>query len=62
MVDGDDGYEPRASTDLVGWWWWSCSPGCLPDSEPFGPFGTEDEAIRDAWGDEEPGDEEPEEP
>jgi hypothetical protein len=18
------------------WWWWSCSPGCLPESEPMG--------------------------
>lgn len=39
----DDGtpYEP-------GFYWWVCSPGCLPDSEPFGPFDTESEAIEDA--------------
>lgn len=32
----------------TGWYWWSCFPGCLPDSEPFGPFETEDEALADA--------------
>lgn len=21
-----------------GWYWWSCFPGCLPDSDPIGPF------------------------
>ena len=31
-----------------GWYWWSCFPGCLPDSDPFGPFATEAEAIADA--------------
>jgi len=33
-----------------GWYWWSCFPGCLPDSEPFGPFETEEQAINDAKG------------
>jgi hypothetical protein len=31
-----------------GWFWWTCSPGCLPDSEPFGPFDTEADALADA--------------
>ena len=31
-----------------GWYWWSCFPGCLPDSEPSGPFDTEAEALDDA--------------
>lgn len=31
-----------------GWYYWYCFPGCLPDSEPFGPFETEDEALADA--------------
>lgn len=39
---GDD-YE-----DYVGWYWWSCFPGCLPDGDPFGPFVTSDEALSDA--------------
>jgi DNA-directed RNA polymerase subunit RPC12/RpoP len=31
-----------------GWWWWSCLPGCLPDSDVLGPFKTEAEALEDA--------------
>ena len=30
------------------WWYWFCLPGCMPDSEPFGPFATEAEALDDA--------------
>lgn len=32
----------------LGWYWQSCFPGCLPDSEPNGPFATEAEALADA--------------
>lgn len=31
-----------------GWYWWPCFPGCLPDSDPIGPFDTEEEALADA--------------
>ena len=31
-----------------GWFWWSCFPGCLPDSEPMGPFSSYKEALADA--------------
>ncbi len=31
-----------------GWFYWFCFPGCLPDSEPFGPYGTRQEAIEAA--------------
>ena len=31
-----------------GWFWHSCFPGCLPDSEPMGPFATAAEAEADA--------------
>ncbi len=31
-----------------GWYWQSCFPGCLPDSDPIGPFATRDEALADA--------------
>ena len=31
-----------------GWYWWACFPGCLPDSDPIGPFASEREAIEDA--------------
>lgn len=32
----------------TGWYYWFCFPGCLPDSDPCGPFDTEEEAIADA--------------
>jgi hypothetical protein len=32
----------------AGYYWWSCFPGCLPDGDPMGPFGTEAEALADA--------------
>jgi hypothetical protein len=35
-------------SDLVGWYWWPCFPGCLPDGDPMGPFDSEEEATRDA--------------
>ena len=31
-----------------GWYWQACYPGCLPDSEPVGPFQSEKECIADA--------------
>lgn len=31
-----------------GWYWWTCLPGCLPDSDPIGPFDTEEEALQNA--------------
>jgi len=31
-----------------GWYWQSCFPGCLPDSDPIGPFDSEDAALADA--------------
>jgi hypothetical protein len=31
-----------------GWFYWYCFPGCLPDSEPIGPFDTEADALADA--------------
>lgn len=43
--------EIASNFDLKpGWYWWTCFPGCLPDSEPFGPFPTADAAQRDAEG------------
>lgn len=40
--------ESVCDTDREAWFWWSCFPGCLPDSDPFGPFASEDEALADA--------------
>jgi hypothetical protein len=36
-TSGDTMYEP-------GYYWASCFPGCIPDSEFFGPFASESEA------------------
>ncbi len=51
-------FDPSESgiqhTDKTGWFYQFCFPGCLPDSDPFGPFQTEQEAIndmRDTFGD-----------
>lgn len=41
VLDGDGNPMPS------GWYWWTCFPGCMPDSEPFGPFKTEEMAIMD---------------
>lgn len=30
------------------WWWQTCSPGCLPDSDVMGPFDDETDALEDA--------------
>lgn len=39
--DEGPGLEP-------GWYWWSCFPGCLPSGDPYGPFPTEQAALKDA--------------
>ena len=31
-----------------GWYYWYCFPGCMPDSEPNGPYDTEQDAINEA--------------
>ncbi len=32
----------------AGWYYWFCMPGCLPDSDPFGPYASESEAVTEA--------------
>jgi hypothetical protein len=34
-----------AEDDLAGYYYWFCFPGCLPESEPSGPYASEQEAI-----------------
>lgn len=34
-----------------GWFYQFCFPGCLPDSDPIGPFATADEARKAAQAD-----------
>jgi hypothetical protein len=30
----------------AGWYYWYCLPGCMPDSDPLGPYETAEEAIK----------------
>lgn len=49
----DDLVSEEGETLPPGWFYWFCLPGCMPDSSPFGPFSSEDEAIADCrenWG------------
>lgn len=32
----------------AGWYYWYCLPGCLPDSDPMGPYDTEEAALEAA--------------
>lgn len=41
-------FWPDDDTHTVGYYWWPCFPGCLPDGEAIGPFDTQVEAIADA--------------
>jgi hypothetical protein len=29
----------------AGWYYWFCFPGCLPDSDPIGPYESEAGAV-----------------
>lgn len=42
MSDGEGNELPS------GYYYQFCFPGCLPDSEPLGPFSTADQALADA--------------
>jgi len=42
------GSTPGGERLTAGWYYWSCFPGCLPDSDPHGPFDSEDAALEDA--------------
>ena len=44
----DPDYSECTEENQAGYYWWNCMPGCLPDSEPSGPFTTEEEAIANA--------------
>lgn len=40
-------FEDSTHEDLTGWYWWVCLPGCLPDSDPNGPFESFEAAVKD---------------
>lgn len=35
----------------AGWYYWPCFPGCLPDSDPLGPFPSYRAALANARAD-----------
>lgn len=45
--------EPEDNTEPYeeGWYYWYCFPGCLPDSDPYGPYDSEEEALQAAQDD-----------
>ncbi len=44
--DADDMWLDNDNTPYPeGWYYWHCLPGCMPDSEPNGPFTTKTEAM-----------------
>lgn len=45
---GELEYAGQEEPSEAGWYYWFCLPGCMPDSDPFGPFKSEDEALADA--------------
>lgn len=48
MADGDPETLFSELMETSGWYFATCSPGCLPDSSFFGPYATEEEALREA--------------
>lgn len=42
------GNTPDMTQQPRGWYWWAVQPGCLPDSDAYGPFATKASAIADA--------------
>ena len=42
--------ETLQGQESLGWYWWPCFPGCLPDGDAVGPFQTGREAVIDAGG------------
>lgn len=49
-IQHDEHCDDRSKTETrkAKWWWQTCAPGCLPDSDVFGPFDSENEALSDA--------------
>lgn len=37
--------ERTAKMTEPGWYYWYCSPGCLPDGPAIGPYNSEQQAI-----------------
>lgn len=47
----NSGLDVPGSSREPGWYWWACFPGCLPESDPDGPYPTSEGAYLAAIGD-----------
>lgn len=45
----DEWCDDRGGMCRAGWYYWFCYPGCMPDSEPYGPFKSETAAYLDIY-------------
>lgn len=41
----NENLEKGDSRYRVGWYYWYCFPGCLPEGSQFGPYKTEKAAV-----------------
>lgn len=48
-LDSEPDHFGNQSGYGVGWYYWTCLPGCLPDSDPSGPYATCDDAISECF-------------
>jgi hypothetical protein len=48
FAEGDCWADEDGNVMPAGWYWWTCQPGCMPDSDPNGPFDSETAAVDDA--------------
>ena len=46
--EGEHQHQESGEPFEIGWYWWPCFPGCLPDGEPIGPFENSVQAYSDA--------------
>jgi hypothetical protein len=53
VAEGDCWHDADGNVLPAGWYYWTCSPSCLPESEPMGPYDSEDEAKLAACKDDE---------
>jgi len=42
ISETDEHLDEEGDQYPSGYYWWSCFPGCLPDSTPMGPFASEE--------------------
>lgn len=48
FAEGEAGDDGDGEPMPAGWYWCSCFPGCMPDSDWVGPFASAEDAESDA--------------